>query len=98
MVHYLKCWPECYQAMKEDRKKFEYRFNDRQFKVGDLLVLMELDSDHERYTGRSIRALVKSIWVALPNLPVGYCIMDIELMKVRKKWDGEVEVYEQKDS
>jgi hypothetical protein len=42
-THYLKTWPEYFQAIKSGEKKAELRLNDRDFKVGDELVLQEYD-------------------------------------------------------
>ena len=39
--HKLKTDSEVFQAVVEGRKTFEIRFNDRNFKVGDELVLLE---------------------------------------------------------
>lgn len=40
-LHRLKTWPTHFQAIKEGRKKFEARKNDRMFRVGDELLLEE---------------------------------------------------------
>jgi len=42
-IHELKTWPEYFQAIKQGRKKFELRRNDRDFLVGDILRLKEYD-------------------------------------------------------
>ena len=42
-VHFLKTWPEYFTEVKEGRKKFEVRENDRNFQIGDKLVLQEFD-------------------------------------------------------
>ncbi len=43
MNHPLKTWPGPFQAVWDGVKLFEYRVNDRDFKVGDMLALMEYD-------------------------------------------------------
>ena len=42
-VHELKILPEYYKAQKAGKKNFEIRKNDRDYKVGDKLVLKEYD-------------------------------------------------------
>ena len=52
MTHELKILPEYYSAVKEQRKTFEVRKKDRDFKVGDSVILREYDIYTDRYTGR----------------------------------------------
>jgi hypothetical protein len=60
--HDLKTWPEFFQAIIENRKPFEYRLNDRDYKVDDVLHLQEwvpaedgeLGVREGRYTGREV--------------------------------------------
>ena len=72
--HELKTWPEFFQAMVDGRKQFELRRNDRDFQVGDELLLREwgpINYSHEEnksqtfgdgaYTGRE--ALVRVDYV-----------------------------------
>ena len=37
--HELKTWPQYWDAIRECRKTFELRYNDRGFKTGDTLFL-----------------------------------------------------------
>jgi len=41
MVHELKCYPQFFEAVWSGDKLFEVRKNDRDFKVGDSLLLVE---------------------------------------------------------
>jgi hypothetical protein len=43
--HALKTWPEQFQAVKAGLKTFELRKNDRDYQVGDKLVLCEYDPE-----------------------------------------------------
>lgn len=50
--HYVKILPEYYMAVESGIKTFEIRFNDRNYKVGDILHLQEFCGGE--YTGRVI--------------------------------------------
>lgn len=43
MRHELKTWPEFYRSTQDNKKLFELRLDDRNFKVGDELHLREFD-------------------------------------------------------
>lgn len=61
-IHDLKTLPEYFEAVDSGAKPFEVRFNDRDFKVGDLLCLREyVDGEH---TGR---ALYREVTYVLSN-------------------------------
>lgn len=57
------------------------RYNDRDFKVGDILVLEEYDPDAGLFTGASIRVKVSFILYGDADYTFGvapdYCIMSI---------------------
>jgi len=57
-VHALKTWPEYFEAVYEGGKTFEIRRNDRNYKVGDTLVLREWEPKTEKYTGRRLELIV----------------------------------------
>jgi hypothetical protein len=50
--HELKTWPQYFAAVRSGKKRFEIRRNDRDFSVGDILVLREFDPDSDAYTGQ----------------------------------------------
>lgn len=52
MVHELKIVPEYFEEVFRENKNFEIRKNDRDFNVGDYLLLKEFDGVD--YTGRQI--------------------------------------------
>jgi len=39
--HILKCWPGPFAAVLDGSKRFEYRVDDRGYRVGDILHLRE---------------------------------------------------------
>lgn len=61
MIHELKILPEFFEAVTSGRKQFEIRKNDRNFKVGDQLILKEFDWLRDEYTGDSYKVEVTYI-------------------------------------
>lgn len=50
-THELKTWPSYFMYLPEGEKTFEVRKNDRDYAIGDRLILREWDND-EGYSGR----------------------------------------------
>ncbi len=76
-IHELKIKKEYFNAIDSYEKSFEYRKDDRGYKVGDLLALNEIDEDGN-YTGNAM--LVEIIYIfrgeeGIP-LPNNYIIME----------------------
>ena len=77
-LHELKCWPDAFAALFAGRKQFEYRRDDRGFRVGDWLRLREWDPAAERYTGRHVERYVSYILRGPDHgVPPGYCVMSV---------------------
>lgn len=60
-THHLKTWPEYFEQVLSGRKPFEHRLNDRDFQVGDELVLQEFDPRTRTLTGREITRRVTCV-------------------------------------
>ncbi len=58
--HDLKTWPAYYRGLEEGTKTFEVRYDDRDYKVGDVLSLREW-SPELGYTGRAMRRRVSYV-------------------------------------
>ena len=58
MTHTLKIDPIYFQPVLDRKKTFEVRFNDRNYQVGDAVVLQEYDRKTDQYTGRSLSATI----------------------------------------
>lgn len=76
MVHELKTLPIFFEEVVYGRKRFEIRKNDRNFKVGDELILKEYDPE-KGYTGRKYPCIVLYILDEQPYVPEGYVCMSI---------------------
>lgn len=74
--HELKIWPEYFSAVASGKKRFELRKNDRDFKVGDTLILSEFDPNKNAFTGNAKRVRVTYL-LAGPSfgLAEGFCIL-----------------------
>lgn len=49
-----KCWPEIFELIKSNKKKFDLRVNDFDIQEGDRLILEEYNPETKEYTGRTI--------------------------------------------
>jgi len=73
--HELKILPEYFVPVAEERKTFEIRKNDRDFKEGDIVVLKEWNGI---YTGREIEAVIT--FITDYEQKEGYVVFSIELI------------------
>lgn len=78
-THTLKTWPQYFQMVIDGKKKFEYRLNDRGFREGDELLLLEYDPIKKTYSGRQCVASVSFVLNSFKGIEDGYCIMSIDL-------------------
>lgn len=49
VTHWLKTWPDVFDAVWDGRKTFEVRLNDRNYQVGDQVRLVKYDPESGRY-------------------------------------------------
>jgi hypothetical protein len=61
MIHELKTWKQYFRMLYSGSKTFEVRKHDRDFKLGDELVLKEWDNETNQYTGRFLHRRVDYI-------------------------------------
>ncbi len=82
--HDLKCQPEPFADILNGAKTAEYRRDDRDFRVGDVLILREWDPNvrrevgHGAYSGRVLRKTVTHIsrgpdW----EIPTGFVVLSL---------------------
>lgn len=78
MTHELKILPEYFDEVAIRRKTFEIRKNDRDYQVGDCLILKEWYRG--KYTGRELKRYVSYIYHGdgTYGLPEGFCVMSIK--------------------
>lgn len=78
MKHDLKIAPAYFDAVADGSKPFEVRFNDRNYKVGDVLLLREYVEEQGHYTGRTLERLVTYV---LDNK--NFCKEDLVILGLR---------------
>jgi hypothetical protein len=87
VTHRLKCWPEFFGPIKAGLKTHDLRrADDRDFSVGDRMLLEEYDPESRSYTGRTV--LVQITYITSADLPCAlsqdalhpdFCILSIAL-------------------
>ncbi len=87
-AHELKTHPEPFAAIQSGRKTFELRWDDRDFQVGDVLVLREWDQEMG-YTGDVLARRVSYLLLGEAwGLPPGFVIMSLEAPAPRRSMSG----------
>lgn len=84
--HFLKCYPGYFNAIVSGNKTFEVRLNDRDFEVGDILILMEYMENSidpiASYSGRAVARKV-SYMLGHNEMPLaispGYCVLGLSI-------------------
>lgn len=80
MNHELKCFPQYFCALKSGVKRFELRKNDRDFQVGDKLIIREYRRpENGVLTGRKLQRTIQYITKDAIHLGLmeGYCILGL---------------------
>lgn len=93
-VHHLKTWPEYFQEVRSGAKTFEARKDDRDYQVGDTLVLEEFDPTTKMYTGEDEVRGVTYILRGTEHVAPGYCVLGFShpprLVVTEPCWQGTI--------
>jgi len=77
-MHELKTLPKYFQYVQNGSKNFELRTRDRNYEIGDKLILKEWDKDIG-YTGKEIEKTITYIFFGgAYGLDPKYCILSFE--------------------
>ena len=86
-THKLKIWPQYFQPVLNGRMRCQLRRNDRDFQVGDHLLLQEwwIYPADSGYTGREVEVRVDHIMDsqqvdAILEKPIPFVLMSISLL------------------
>lgn len=87
MTHELKILRKYFLDIMYEHKTFEIRKNDRDFHVGDKLILKEWNPYQSRYTGNYTEATVDYIHHGNGEygLAEGYCVLALTDIKSYEK-------------
>lgn len=77
IIHDLKLIQPYFDAVWHRKKLFEVRLNDRDYKVGDELLLREYNPKDNTYTSMCVRCTVCFILVSSPGLKEGYVVLGL---------------------
>lgn len=91
MTHYLKISPYYINEVIEGNKTFEVRKNDRNFQVGDVIILQEYHNS--KYLERKISAKITYILDRFEGVQSGYVVLGIKILE-NSSYD-EVKIREQ---
>lgn len=85
--HDLKILPIYYDLVREGRKTFEVRYNDRGFESADTVTLKEWDNLTQEYTGREMGFEIGYVFkgnelIPLGNSPLGSCLVVFSLLEI----------------
>ena len=87
-IHEVKSWPHLFEAIMAGQKRHELRRNDRDYRVGDVLILREYLPASGEYSGRQLT--VEVTYLTSTSTPCaisdsvlmdGYCILSVRLLE-----------------
>lgn len=78
--HIVKLASGYFEAVASGEKTFELRFNDRNYQVGDTLVLVEI-TDRGRLTERILIKEIIYILEDFPGLTEQWCVLGLRAVK-----------------
>jgi hypothetical protein len=101
IVHTVKSWTYLYEANTSGRKTHDIRVMDRDYQVGDFLLMQEYHWGNQSYTGRQALfeiSYITSAKVGVPNAPAcafsptclhpDYAVLSIRKVDDREKIGG----------
>lgn len=83
-IHELKCYPEYYEPVVSEKKRFEIRYNDRNYEINDYLLIKEYGLNdcigRYDYTGRYCLCKINYVLDNIKYLQQGYVCLSIVLV------------------
>ena len=83
-VHVLKTWPEAFEAVRRGDKTAEFRRNDRDFQLGDMLILVEYCPVQQKETGHELlRTISHMVEGPAFGIPEGFTMLSFRTIGAR---------------
>ncbi|WP_047888555.1 DUF3850 domain-containing protein [Rhodococcus sp. ARP2] len=85
-IHTLKLDPQWFDRVANGTKRVEIRRADRDYQIGDQLVMREIESTMlcDRYTEREVTVDVTHVLYIVPGLSEGYVALSISNPRVQE--------------
>ena len=80
-THYTKCINPHFQNVWDGIKTAEIRFNDRDYKVNDIVYQQEFDREEQHFSGREIVMKVTYVLKEYSALIDGFCMYCFEIIE-----------------
>jgi len=87
-IHFLKTYPEPWHAVQLGLKTAEFRLNDRDYQVGDYLVLQLVDVHEDGTVIKLNRNIFRQVTHILANsfgMPRGYAMLSLHPVEMGSK-------------
>lgn len=94
-THNLKIWPSFFSLHIERQMEFQLRNDDRPYKVGDMLRLMEYDPESNSFSGNVAISRVTSVIRGIPGLQSGYVALGAFFVQMETKHTAPLEETEE---
>ncbi len=76
-LHELEIWSSCFTAVETGAKPFDVRANDRNFQVGDALLLREFNPETGAYSGRIALRWASYVLPGGFGIQDGWCVLGL---------------------
>ena len=79
-THSVKIWPEYFNAVCNLTKKHEIRRDDRDYQVGDLVILREWNHTTEEFTGKEQGVEITYVSRGFTGIEPGYVVFSFRVI------------------
>ena len=74
-THVVKHWPKYHRSVVSGETTSQLRKDDRDYQIGDEMLMREYNSELDIYTGSTCRVLITDALRGIEGLMPGYCLL-----------------------